>query len=612
MYRHPKFRALRRATGLVGVAMILSTTAVFADTANADADTAKSGNNITYLDSASPGAEACSTRGTPVAGLVTVSRQGTTHLTAGASVTISVTPTAGAAAQGISGTGSTATVPTGTAWDSTGGPAFDTFAAAISTTTPNSAANGTYTMNFSVAGPGSGPGAVAGVVTITNTYTVTVTCTAVVNAAPTVLIHAVDAYGSEGDLLSASGSFSDPDSDALTLTADNTDGTFTDNLDGTWSWSYQTTEPVPVGVIVVTADDGNGHLANDSFHYGATNVEPTVAFSDPATTADEGDTVTFDFTITDPGTTETYVFVSGYPNCGSGNSSSNESITGKTGSFDCTFVDGLNPAIASDVKVAVSDGTDDSDEASAGVTVSNVAPSVDTPAFSPASINCGQSASLTNIGFSDPGLLDNDWGLDIDWGDSSTHYTDTLGSQGPYSASPSHPYANPGAYTATVKETDKDGYFGTSTAGLTVNQTYTVSFLQPLDQSSPSQLIANSLKNGRVVPVKATIKDDCTGAWVTGTTGQAVTIKVNAATFTVSPGAVDAVEAYSDAGASSANTTAFRWVADSTATGGGYWIYNLDTSGKGFGFSVGTTYQVRVVVNGLCVSTKYAVLQPTK
>ena len=39
--------------------------------------------------------------------------------------------------------------------------------------------------------------------------------------------------------------------------------------------------------------------------------------------------------------------------------------------------------------------------------------------------------------------------------------------------------------------------------------------------------------------VKVTIKDDCTGSWVTGTSGETVTIKVNSASFVVSPGAVD-------------------------------------------------------------------------
>ena len=65
--------------------------------------------------------------------------------------------------------------------------------------------------------------------------------------------------------------------------------------------------------------------------------------------------------------------------------------------------------------------------------------------------------------------------------------------------------------------TDKDTGTGsnTSTAPVTVFQ-YTVDFLPPFDDSTPSGLIVNKMKNGRVVPVKARIRDECAGALVIG------------------------------------------------------------------------------------------------
>ena len=73
-------------------------------------------------------------------------------------------------------------------------------------------------------------------------------------------------------------------------------------------------------------------------------------------------------------------------------------------------------------------------------------------------------------------------------------------------------YALPNAYNATVSVTDKDADTETDLVnGLTINQTYTVDFLPPFDDSSPSGLIVNKMKNGRVVPVKATIYDDYPG-----------------------------------------------------------------------------------------------------
>jgi hypothetical protein len=96
------------------------------------------------------------------------------------------------------------------------------------------------------------------------------------NQNPVVDTAAADADGTEGDTLSSSGSFTDPDGDPLTITADNTEGTFTDNGDGTWSWSLPTNDDVAGGTITVTADDGNGGTVQDDFHYSAANANPTI------------------------------------------------------------------------------------------------------------------------------------------------------------------------------------------------------------------------------------------------------------------------------------------------------------------------------------------------
>jgi len=156
---------------------------------------------------------------------------------------------------------------------------------------------------------------------------------------------------------------------------------------------------------------------------------------------------------------------------------------------------------------------------------------------------------------------------------------------------------------------DGNTYYENSTDydTITVNQscTYTASFLQPLDASTPSMFIDNTVKRGRVIPVKVTIQNSC-GGYVTDTSGNAVTISVQTATFT--PKATDTVETFSDAGSSSGQTSAFRWVTDATANGGGYWIYNLDTSG----FSVGTPKAAYVNVDSTKVLTNFAIVTPTK
>jgi hypothetical protein len=75
-----------------------------------------------------------------------------------------------------------------------------------------------------------------------------------------------------------------------------------------------------------------------------------------ASTATEGDTKTFNFTIADTETpTGQFTFASGYPDCGSGNTLVSSLITNATGTFQCTFVDGLVPAVNNAVKVKVAD-----------------------------------------------------------------------------------------------------------------------------------------------------------------------------------------------------------------------------------------------------------------
>jgi hypothetical protein len=117
------------------------------------------------------------------------------------------------------------------------------------------------------------------------------------------------------------------------------------------------------------------------------------------------------------------------------------------------------------------------------------------------------------------------------------------------------------------------------------------------------------MKNGRVVPVKATIKDVCTDSWVTSPAAVTVGVK-NVATPSTNP-AADAVETYADAGASSGNTNVFRWTTDATAPGGGFWIYNLDS--KALFLVTNSFYRVDIYVGGVqATKTNWGILQPVK
>ena len=109
----------------------------------------------------------------------------------------------------------------------------------------------------------------------------------VVTRAPTVLAAAPDATGRQaGQTVTVSGSFTEPfETDAgqhMTLTADNTVGTFVDHGDGTWTWTYSPAS-AGSGTINVTATDGNGHGGTDAFNY---SIAPPPDAIPPTTTSD--------------------------------------------------------------------------------------------------------------------------------------------------------------------------------------------------------------------------------------------------------------------------------------------------------------------------------------
>src|SRR5207249_9673019 len=98
------------------------------------------------------------------------------------------------------------------------------------------------------------------------------------------------------------------------------------------------------------------------------------------------------------------------------------------------------------------------------------APTVTAPANQ--SANEGASTSFGLGSFSDVGVNDNPWAVDVDWGDGSLHTTFSLATQGAITAA-SHAYADnstPPAtgYTVTVKVTDKDGGTDSKTFKVTV------------------------------------------------------------------------------------------------------------------------------------------------
>jgi hypothetical protein len=210
-----------------------------------------------------------------------------------------------------------------------------------------------------------------------------------------------------------------------------------------------------------TDDDGDTGRADEAT-VDVANIAPVVHL-DGDTTASEGTTHTYTFTVADPGD-DTWHAADQTPDCDADGSTGmllegSYTTDDEGGSFRCSFPDGpANPRVR--MKVADEDGASDGDSESVRVVaVSNVVPQITPPADQPA--NEGASTSFELGSFADPGP-DAPWVVDIGWGDGSPHTTftvDELGSLG----SRSHTYPNgPASKTVTITVTDDNGDTGTS------------------------------------------------------------------------------------------------------------------------------------------------------
>jgi len=300
-----------------------------------------------------------------------------------------------------------------------------------------------------------------------------------------------------------------------------------------------------------------------------TNTAPQVRFTSAPATANEGDTKTYTFSFTDPDA-DTWSFGTGSPSCGTGNTFSNQSInqTAKTGTFDCTFVDGPSTPT---VSVAVSDGTATSTAATQSVSVSNVTPTVNSISLSNNTGTACIGGNSVNLGFNftDPGVIDNPWTPSIDWGDgSAATTTPTVGAQtgaGPWTVATgayTHAYGA-GTFTPAMTLQDKDLAVSSSVSATTGSVSFHYStgsgILQPINADKSS-----NFKLGSVFPIKIRISD-CNNAPVSGISPKVLLQMINP---------LDNNNVVNETVASSVPDVGSFMRYDSTA---GQWIYNLSS-----------------------------------
>ena len=450
--------------GAVVVALVLGAVFAYADTVNADGDTVTPNNNLSYTPNAGFTAH-CSDRGSAVAGVATITFNGgretgrAPHYDPGATVTVTDVPDAAGAAAGITASGGTGTVPA--SWDTFG----QTFGVPISTTVPMTVPDGTYVMTVTASGPAHDADGVPQTRVTSDTYKVSIACG---NGSPTIVWTASPASANEGDTKSYAFSITDPDSTSWSFAAGFPSCGAGGTLSGTPSidsaartGTFDCRFPNGPATSTVSAQVSDGQNTSQELDQAVAiaNVAPSVSFTSAPATAFEGETKTFAFAVSDPGTSDTY---SGTPDCGAhgsyvaGSLAVSGSSGSQTGTFQCSFAAGPASTTAS-IAFTDSNGAT-SAPATASVTVQD-AP-LTAGALSVSDGIEGVTASHLSFGFTDanPGAVAADYTTTINWGDgTSSAGTVATAPGGGFTLSGSHTYAEEGSYTASAGVGDGGG-----------------------------------------------------------------------------------------------------------------------------------------------------------
>jgi Bacterial Ig domain len=292
-----------------------------------------------------------------------------------------------------------------------------------------------------------------------------------VNAPPVVDEHAADAIGGHNDALSTHGSFTDPDGDPLTISGSGA-GTVTDNGDGTWSWTSAPSVE-RTGSVSVTASDGLGGTATDTFTWTAVNAPPVVDEAAADVTGHEADAFATQGSFTDPDADQLLITGSGV----------GDVTDNGDGTWSWTYVpsDDGNGSVT----VTASDGMGGTATDTFTWSSANVAPSIVSLIPDATRVLAGTDVTWTAVA-TDPGTADTfTW-----WFDGGG------GLAGGLTTTYTRRYDDCGAYPLHARIADDDGGSAQATSDATVTVVRAAA-LSPVDPSS-----VTTVNTGQVLPVK--------------------------------------------------------------------------------------------------------------
>jgi hypothetical protein len=209
------------------------------------------------------------------------------------------------------------------------------------------------------------------------------------NLAPTIARGLASITVDEGQTATNSGSWSDPGDDVVSLTA--SIGTVTKNADGTWNWSFATSDgPAQSQTVTITADDGEGGVTITTFALVVDNLAPTIVRGLASVTVDEGETATNSGNWFDPGDDVVALTAS------VGTVTKNAD-----GTWSWAFATSDGPAQSQTVTITADDGEGGVTTTTFTLVVDNLAPTL---ARGLASVTVNEGETATNSGsWFDPG-----------------------------------------------------------------------------------------------------------------------------------------------------------------------------------------------------------------
>ena len=283
------------------------------------------------------------------------------------------------------------------------------------------------------------------------------------NSAPTIKANVNPATVTEGAIPTNTGTFSDPDGDAVTLSASSNTGpagTVTASGAGTWSWTGVAADEGQSQTITITADDGHGNTAKAQFSTVVENALPKATISGAPTSAREGTTITLTASATSPSAEDTAgVFT----------------YTWSATNYDSKLPDGSGPSytlttddegVYTITLIATDDGGVPSPKVSVTIngTDSTPAPAI---SFSQPFVIVPQQPLTFNGTFSDAGSAVDpaaSYQVTWAWGDKSPNTTGGTA----YLTQQPHTYTAAGTYTVMLTVADDDGVAGSATITVTV------------------------------------------------------------------------------------------------------------------------------------------------